>query len=94
MILGGASRPRFLTFVVPQGNNSMTQENGTIVLPAYLRQRDVAALLSCSVAYLQKLHRLGTGPRRVLLNGTLPVYPVLDLHRWAQEQVEGKAVNG
>ena len=72
----------------------MTQENGTSAQPAYLRQKDAAALLSCSAAYLQKLHRLGTGPHRVLLNGTLPVYPLNDLHRWAQGLMERKDANG
>jgi hypothetical protein len=52
----------------------------------YLRQKDAAAFLSCSVAYLQKLHKSGAGPDRVLLNGSLLVYPVDALHRWAQQQ--------
>jgi len=65
----------------------MTRLNAPSAQPAYLRQKDAAGFLSCSVAYLQKLHRSGAGPHRVLLNGTLPVYPITDLHRWAQQQV-------
>ncbi len=64
----------------------MTRLHAPSAQPAYLRQRDAAAFLSVSVALLQKWHRLGTGPRRVLLGGRVPVYFIPDLHRWAQEQ--------
>ena len=65
----------------------MTRLNAPSARTAYLRKKETAIYLSCSVALLEKWYRLGTGPRRTLLNGTLPVYSIAELDRWAQQQV-------
>jgi hypothetical protein len=54
------------------------------VVPAYLRLQGAAAYLAMSQPNLQRLHRLGKGPRRIQ-KGRAVFYAVKDHDYWMQQ---------
>ena len=51
------------------------------VAPAYLRLQEAAGYLSVTPQYLNKMERMGQGPRRIK-KGRMTFYAVADLDAW------------
>ena len=51
------------------------------IMPAYLRLQDAADYLSVTPQYLNKMERMGQGPRRIK-KGRMTFYAVADLDAW------------
>ncbi len=58
--------------------------------PAYLRLREAAAYLSVTQQYLNKIERMGQGPRRIK-KGRMTFYAVADLDAWMRAGEERAA---
>ena len=54
------------------------------VVPTYLRLQGAAAYLAMSQPNLQRLHRLGKGPRRIQ-KGRAVFFAIKDLDSWMQQ---------
>jgi hypothetical protein len=63
------------------------------VTPAYLRQKQAAALLSMSVQGLLKHHRTGDGPPRIV-KGRAVYYSIKDLNEWMARDREQPVASG
>lgn len=51
------------------------------IAPAYLRLQEAADYLSVTPQYLNKMERMGQGPRRIK-KGRMTFYAVADLDAW------------
>ncbi|MGO9897684.1 MAG: helix-turn-helix transcriptional regulator [Bryobacteraceae bacterium] len=71
---------------------SITENAGvpTRIAPAYLRLRAAADYLSVTQQYLNKMERMGQGPRRIK-KGRMTFYAVADLDTWMRGSEEQAA---
>jgi hypothetical protein len=60
------------------------------IAPAYLRLRDAADYLSVTQQYLNKIERMGQGPRRIK-KGRMTFYAIADLNAWMRGSEEQAA---
>jgi len=65
---------------VPPSSTESASAQGKIA-PAYLRLRTAAEYLSVTQQYLNKMERMGQGPRRIK-KGRMTFYSVADLDAW------------
>jgi predicted DNA-binding transcriptional regulator AlpA len=60
------------------------------IAPAYLRLRAAADYLSVTQQYLNKMERMGQGPRRIK-KGRMTFYSVAELDAWMMADLAGRA---
>ena len=78
--------------VLKPGPPSSTENGGVQArtAPAYLRLRAAADYLSVTQQYLNKMERMGQGPRRIK-KGRMTFYSVADLDAWMTADLAGRA---